>query len=82
MKQKNKILVILIVLSIILIMTQLLGSVSAASGKVVDKGVAPHKDYKSVKVNWTATVYKNNKLEVHKYFSKNNTIYLRSERIL
>jgi len=75
MKHKNKILVILIALTVIFVMAQALGSVSAATGEIVDKGVAPHKNDKSVKVNWTATVYKDKKLEINKYFSKNNAIY-------
>lgn len=75
MKHKNKILAVLIVLSVIFVMGQVLGPVSAANGKIVDKGVADHKNYKSVKVNWTAKVHQNNKLEVTKYFSKNKTIF-------
>ena len=75
MKHNNKILIVLIVLSMIFIMGQLLGPVSAAAGNTIDKGTAPHKNLKSVKVTWTAKVYKNNKLEVNKYFSKNNVAY-------
>lgn len=76
MENKNKILVILMFLLVIFIMAQVLGSVSAANGKkVVDKGIGPHKDYKSIKINWTTTVYKDNKLEVYRSFSKNDTIY-------
>lgn len=75
MENKNKILAFLILLMIIFTMAQLLGSVSAANGKVIDKGIAPYKDYKDIKLNWNTKIYENNKLKVYKSFSKNNSVY-------
>ena len=76
MENKNKVLIILMLLFTIFIIAQVLGPVSAAGGKkTIDKGIAPHKNYKSIKLNWTATIYNNNTLKVHRYFSKNGAIY-------
>lgn len=75
MKNNNKILAISVFLILVFAMAQLIGSASAATEKVVDKGIAPYKNNKYVKLNWTAKIYKNNKLEVYRSFSKNNKVY-------
>lgn len=57
-------------------MAQVIGLVSASSeNKIIDKGISQHKHNKNIKINWMATVYKDKKLEVYRYFYKNNTLY-------
>jgi hypothetical protein len=73
--RKKYVLLGVVALLVLVIAFNTIGSVSAASGKAIDKGIAPHKNDKSVNVNWTAKIYNNNKLEVIRYFSKNNTVY-------
>jgi len=76
MNNKNKTLAILIFLFIMLVIAHSLGPVfTAPDKKVIDKGIANHKNYNDVKIKWTATLYKDNKLEVNRYFYKNKTIF-------
>jgi hypothetical protein len=75
MIKNMKIFSFLIALIMFCIVIQVVEPISAANSnnKLVDKGVAPLKNSNIININWKVYDFYNKKVEIYKYYTKNNT---------